>query len=81
MTQLIIEIILKYNIVNKIDYFVLNNTSFNNTCVEIVLHRLHLNLNSIHCCLHCLEHVLNLKAKAFLFDQKMETFEIEITFH
>ena len=81
MAQLVIEIIMEYDIVDKIDYFVLDNASFNNTCVEIVLRRLHPDLNPIHCHLHCLGHVLNLGAKAFLFDQETEAFETEITLH
>ena len=81
MAQLVIEIIMEYDITDKISYFVLDNASSNDTCVEIVLHKLRLDLNPVHRCLRCLEHVLNLGAKAFLFGQETEAFEAEITLH
>ena len=79
MAQLIIEIIMEYDVVDKIGYFVLDNASSNDTCVRVVLQRLRPDLNPIHRRLRCLGHVLNLGAKTFLFGQETEAFEAEIT--
>jgi hypothetical protein len=37
ITQLLISIILKYEIVNKFNYFILNNASLNDICVNEIL--------------------------------------------
>ena len=56
MAQLVIEIIVEYDIADKIGCFVLDNASSNDTCVEIVLCKLRLDLNPVHRCYSCALH-------------------------
>ena len=74
----IVHLIEDYEIVNNFGYFILDNASSNDACMKAILKNLHSDLDSNHCRLHNLNHVLNLAAKVFLLDKDFTTFDIEI---
>ena len=49
MAASIIYLIEDYGVTDKIGYFILNNTSSNDTCVKAFLKKLHSDLNPNHC--------------------------------
>ena len=59
-------------------YFVLDNVSLNDTCVQEILKQLRLNLDLKKRRLCCFGYIVNLAAKAFLFSEEAKAFELKI---
>lgn len=79
--ELLLEIIHEYEIVNEIGYFVTDNAKNNDTAIDIVLKRLLPRLTDKQRKqrrLRCWGHIMNLAAKAFLFGENSEDFDVEI---
>ena len=67
MAHSIISAIEEYELRDRLDYFVLDNVSSNDTCVREILRKLRPDLNAKNRRLRCFGHIVNLAAKAFLF--------------
>lgn len=79
LTQTVIQVLKEYGINNKLGYFVLDNAESNDTCVEILLQKLHPQLKKQHRRLRCVGHIINLAAQAFLLgDAPPEIFEVKL---
>jgi hypothetical protein len=59
-------------------YFVLDNVSSNDTCVQEILKQLQPIADPKKRRLYCFGHIVNLAAKAFLFGEEVEAFELEV---
>ncbi len=79
MGQVVFEILNDYKIADRIEYFILNNVSSNNTCVEYFIFQLVSNLISRFKAKarrpRYFGYILNFVAKAFLFGIDVESFE------
>ena len=69
-------IIHEFNIQSRIGYFVLDNASNNDTCVEALAEEFGFNAQQRR--LRCAGHIINLVAKALLFGNDVEAFEAEV---
>jgi hypothetical protein len=78
MAQSVIAVIKEYEITDILGYFVLDNISSNDTCVQEILKQLRPDLNPKQRRLRCFGHIVNLAAKAFLFGEEAEAFEYEV---
>ena len=77
-TEFFTEIIKNFNFADYFGYFVTDNATNNDTCVDILLRKLLPELIQTqreHRRLRCWGHILNLAAKAFLFGTNAEDFE------
>ncbi len=79
IAEAVVSVIRKYEITDRIGYFVLDNASSNTTCVSEILNALDISDTTGHRRLCCLGHVINLGAKAFLFGKNPDAFEREIS--
>ena len=80
MAQCLIQVLQEYEIEDRLGYFVLDNAESNDICIDTVLHEIRPDLNALDRSkrrLRCWGHILNLAAKAFLFGQDPDAFEIE----
>jgi len=79
MAALLLNVFREYKIGGRIGFFVLDNASANDTCVDLVLRRLYPGMNTkqrLRRRLRCLGHVINLSAQAFLLGkQSQETLD------
>lgn len=73
----IILLIQEYEIISKLGYFVLDNITPNDTCVNQILCELRPDLNKKERRLQCVGKIINLAAQAFLFGKDVETFQME----
>ena len=73
-----IAIIRDYDIARRLEYFVLDNAEFNNTCVDAILKVVRPDLEKKARRLRCLGHIMNLVAQALLFDIDSNAFTAEI---
>ena len=79
IAEAVLQVIHEYGLTgNQIGWFMLDNASSNDTCVAEILKALGINDTVEHRRLHCLGHILNLAAKAFLFGSDTKSFEDEI---
>ena len=78
MVELVIQIIQDYNLVDRIGYFVLDNATNNDTCLEKVFDQLCPDFQVLYQHLCCFGHVINLAVKAFLYGKNPEAFILEI---
>ena len=78
MAQSVITIIEDYGIKDLLGYFVLDNVSSNDTCVQEILKQLQPTADPKKRRLRCFGHIVNLAAKAFLFGEEAEAFELEV---
>lgn len=81
ITKAIIPIIIiEMGIISNLEYFITNNASTCDMAIKIVLQRLRPNItHPRYRRVRCLDHIINLVAKAFLFDSRKGSFEdIEI---
>jgi hypothetical protein len=69
-------IISKFNLQDRIGYFVLDNASNNDTCIEALAEEF--GFIAQHRRLRCASHIINLVTKAFLFRDNIKAFEVEI---
>jgi hypothetical protein len=76
ITKIIIPILIKMEIISKLGYFITNNVSFNNVITKLILARLRPNIIQPKTRkVRCLGHIINLVAKAFLFNKDKDSFE------
>jgi hypothetical protein len=79
MLKYILKVLIKYNIIKNLRYFVINNVLDNNTIIALLSfalrHDFKLNYNLIHYRIRCQEHVINLAVKSFLFVSDKETLD------
>lgn len=68
MAEPVIQIIWEYDLANKINYFVFDNATNSNICLEEVFDQLRSELQVSYQCLCCLSHIINLAAEAFISD-------------
>lgn len=73
----ILSLIQEYEITSKIGYFVLDNFTSNDICVDQILRELRPDLNQKERRLHCVGHMVNLAAEAFFFGKDVEAFQME----
>jgi hypothetical protein len=78
MAQSVITIIEEYEIKDLLGYFILDNVSSNDTCVQEILKQLQPSTDLKKRRLRCFGHIVNLTAKAFLFGEEAEAFELEV---
>lgn len=86
MAALLLEVFREYKIGGRIGFFILDNASSNDTCVDLVLRKLYPWMNAkqrLRRRLRCLGHIINLAAQAFLLGkQSQETLEqLELAYH
>ena len=86
MAALLLKVFREYKIGSRIGFFMLDNASTNDVCVDLVLRKLYPGMNAKQRRrrrLRCLGHVINLAAQAFLFGKKsQETLEeLDIAYH
>ncbi len=62
----------------KLGYFITDNASSNDTCVTEIIETLRPDLDAHGRRLRCMEHIINLIAKALLFSNKSESFEADV---
>ena len=75
MAALLLKVFQEYKIGGRIGFFMLDNASTNDVCVDMVLRRLYPRMNEKQRRrrrLRCLGHVVNLAAQAFLFGKKSQ---------
>lgn len=75
MAALLLNVFREYKIGGRIGFFILDNASANDTCVDLVLRRLYPKMNAkqrLRRRLRCLGHVINLSAQAFLLGKQSQ---------
>ena len=77
--EAIIAVIKTYKIINKIGYFILNNTKLNDTCVSTIIKQLNIKDIKEYYCLYYFSYVLNLLVKVILFGKNSKVFKKDIT--
>jgi hypothetical protein len=77
MLKYVLKVLIKYNIIKNLKYFVIDNVPDNNIIIALlsfVLRRdFRLNYNLIYYCICCQGHVINLTVKSFLFISDKKT--------
>jgi hypothetical protein len=79
--EIIIKVIEDYKLNKHIRYFITDNALNNDTAIQLVLEHFFPQMpekQRLARRLHCLGHVINLAAKAFLFGQDYDVFEKDI---
>ena len=69
MADILLQIFKDYKISGWIGYFMVDNTSSNDTCINAILRAIYPNMSDMQQrqrCLHCFGHIVNLCAQAFL---------------
>jgi hypothetical protein len=76
ITEVIIPVLVEIRIINKLGYFTTDNASANNITIELVLQRLHPDIRQPRARrVRYLGYIINLAAKAFLFNGGKDSFE------
>jgi hypothetical protein len=78
ITDVVLKVIREFKIADKIGYFQADNTGNNNTCICMILNAISPNSDLSHRRMRCYGHIINLAAKAFLFDDDPVAFELKI---
>ena len=78
IAEAILQLISEYGIAEKVGYFQADNAGNNDTCVQAILDVISPTTQAAHRRLRCYGHVINLAAKAFLFGDDPDAFELEI---
>ena len=79
--EIIIQILEEYKLTDRLGYFISDNASSCDTCIDSVLEQLKPALTSglrVQRRLRCYGHVLNLAANAFLFGKNPSSFDAEL---
>ena len=75
MMAVVLKVICEYKIGGQIGFFMLDNASSNNVCIDLILQMLYPNMSEKQHRrrrLQCLGHVINLAAQIFLLGKKAE---------
>lgn len=78
---MLVQILKEYQLEYLVGYLVSDNALNSDSCVDALLHIIHLDMNPtrhIQRCLHCYGHIFNLAAKAFLWGTNVQSFERDI---
>jgi hypothetical protein len=78
IAETILEVIGEYDIEGMLGYFISDNATNNDTCVEAILSDLLPQTNFKYRRMRCIGHVVNLAAKSFLFGQDPDAFELTV---
>ena len=78
IAEAIVRVIQEYDIADKVGYFQADNAGNNDTCIEAILKEISPSSTANQRRLRCYGHVINLAAKAFLFGDDLDAFELEI---
>ena len=78
IVETIVRIIQEYDIVNKVNYFQVDNIENNDICIKAILKEILLSSIANQRRLRYYGHVINFVVKAFLFDNDPDAFELEI---
>lgn len=79
MANLLVEIVREFDITDQLGFFVIDNASSNDTCLQALLHQIlpHSTAEQIQQRrIRCWGHILNLAAKAFLFGIDSDAFDL-----
>jgi hypothetical protein len=81
ITEAIIPVLVEIKIVSKLGYFTTDNASTNNVTIKLILERLRPDIRQPRARrVRCLGHIINLAAKAFLFNRDRDSFKnVEIS--
>jgi hypothetical protein len=74
----VLAIIAEYEISDLIKYFVSDNVSSNDVAINVIYRELKL-AHPVIRRLRCLDHIINLAAKAFLYEKEEGSFDFEIS--
>jgi hypothetical protein len=79
MSKYVLEVLIQYNIIKNLGYFVIDNAPDNNimmASLSLALQRdFRLNYNPIYYRIRCQGHIINLAVKSFLFVTDKETLD------
>jgi hypothetical protein len=76
ITKAVIPMLIKMGILSKLGYFIADNDSRNNTYIRAILRKHRPNIKDSNSRrVRCLKHIINLAAKAFLFDKNADAFK------
>jgi hypothetical protein len=79
MSKYVLEVLIKYDIIKNLGYFVIDNALDNDiimALLSLALRRdLRLNYDPIHHYIRCQGHIINLAVKSFLFVTDKETLD------
>lgn len=78
VAEQVVQVIQEYGFEQKLGYFVLDNASSNDTCVEAILGKIRPDLIKKERRLRCIGHIINLAAQAFLYGKDEEAFTAEV---
>ena len=78
IAEAVLQVINEYGIAAKIGYLQADNAGNNDTCTRAIFRAISPEIDPIHRRLRCYGHVINLAAKAFLFGDDPDAFEVEI---
>jgi len=78
IARAVLQVIREFSIADKVGYFQADNAGNNDTCVQAILDVISPSTPAIYQRLRCFGHVINLSAKAFLFGEDPDAFELEI---
>ncbi len=68
----------EYLLKAKLGYFITENDSSNDTCITEIIDLIYPDLDAKERRLRCIGHIINLVTKAFIFDNKSESFEADV---
>jgi hypothetical protein len=74
----ILQVIHEYAIAGEICCLLADNARNNDTCTQAILKAISPNADPAHRRLRCYGHIVNLAAKAFLFSDEPDAFELKI---
>jgi len=75
MVDVLLHIFGNYSISGRTGYFMANNITLNNACINLILQALYLNISKKYCLqrrLRCFGHIVNLYAQAFIIGKDAE---------
>jgi hypothetical protein len=76
ITKAIILVLVKIGVISRLGFFIGDNAGNNDTCWRAICRKLRFNIKTFNNRrVRCLDHILNLAAKAFLFKKNADAFE------
>ena len=78
LAVILAQIIHEYDFIDRLGYFVLDNASSNNTCIDHLLRSIAPHLQKKHRRLRCMGHIINLAAQALLIGKIPKVLKAEL---
>jgi hypothetical protein len=76
ITETVIPVLVEIGIMSKLGYFIADNDARNDTCIRAILRKHRPDIKDPDSRrVRCLEHIINLAAKAFLFGKNADAFK------